>query len=91
MMGWDVFLAAPWVESDLDGARRSLVAELGSWLEPGEKTELGGIHVLRPCDPFVCAVLDRVGSHEILHELRAATIEEIDFERAVIINSCSAE
>lgn len=91
MMGWDVFLAAPWTQSNLDGARRSLVAELASWLEPGERAELGGVHVLRPCDPFVCEVLERAGSHELLHELRAGTIGEVDFERAVIINSCGAE
>jgi len=91
MMGWDVFLAAPWVQSDLDGARRSLVAELASWLEPGERAELGGVHVLRPCDPFVGEVLERAGRHELLHELRAGTIEDVVFERAIIINSCSAD
>jgi len=91
MMGWDVFLAAPWVESDLDGARRSLVAELASWLEPGERTELGGVHVLRPCDPFVCEVLERVEGHELVHELHAKMIGDVDIARAVVINSCSAE
>lgn len=91
MMGWDVFLAAPWLESDLADERRSLVAELVAWLEPGERAKLGGVHVLRPCDPFVCALLERVDGHEPLHELRATTIQDVDIERAVIINSCGAE
>ncbi len=91
MMGWDVFLAAPWVAGDPDGARRSVVAELASWLTPEERTRLGGVTVLRPCDDFVCELLDRVEGHELVHELRATTIQDVDIQRAVIINSCSAE
>jgi hypothetical protein len=90
MMGWDVFLAAPWVESDPDEARRSLVAELVCWLTPEERTELGGVTVLRPCDDFVCSLLERVEGHELVHELRATIIQDVDIKRAVIINSCGA-
>ncbi|HLL85222.1 MAG TPA: hypothetical protein VK420_21305 [Longimicrobium sp.] len=91
MTRWEVFLAAPWAAGDPDDARRSVVAELVSWLTPEERTEFGGVKVLRPCDDFVCALLDRVEGHELVHELRATMIQGVDIERAVIINSCSAE
>jgi hypothetical protein len=90
-MRWEVFLAAPWAASDPDDARRTVVAELGSWLTAEERAELGGVRVLRSCDDFVCSLLDRVAGHELVHELRATKIQDVDIERAVIINSCSAE
>ncbi len=88
---WEVFLSAPWLESNPDAARRYVVRELLSWLDPDDRLKFDGVEALRPCDPFVCSLLDRVKGHEPLYELRATEIEEVRIERAIIINSCCAE
>jgi hypothetical protein len=88
---WEVFLAAPWAESDPDGAYREVVRELAPWLTPGERADYGGVNILRTCDPFVCSLLERFEGHELVHEIRPMVIEEVAIERAFIINSCCAE
>jgi hypothetical protein len=88
---WEVFLAAPWAESDPDGAYREVVRELAPWLTPEERADYGGVNILRTCDPFVCSLLERFEGHELVHELRPMVIEEVAIERAFIINSCCAE
>ena len=90
MKRWDVYVSAPWVESDPYAARRYIVAELVDWLEPDERLQLGDVVALPPCDDFVWAMLERVKGHEPVHELRATVIEDVDIKRAVIINSCCA-
>jgi hypothetical protein len=91
MRQWEVFLSAPWLESNPDAARRQVLRELLSWIGPEDRVKFDGVKALRPCDSFVCALLERIKGHEPLHELRATEIEEVKIERAIIINSCCAE
>ncbi|HEY0154028.1 MAG TPA: hypothetical protein VGB92_18590 [Longimicrobium sp.] len=84
-------MAAQWLENDPRGASQYIREKLADWLEPGDLDRLGLTSADPPCDPFVCSLIERVRGHEILHELDEVMIDEVKYDRIIIINSCGAE